>query len=521
MTDIMRIRNQPNASFNTAFFFSLRICLLLISMLILLPLKQVQAQTYKSAEKVPNPKNTGTGYVSDAEGFLDQSHTDSLNNLLATIDQKTGVETAVVIISDFDLNDDSYEFATRLFRKWGIGKKGVDNGLLLFIVIGRRQYQFITGYGLEGLLPDAALKTIGEQTLVPAFKNQNYGNGILSTMKIISQYLQQPANHKELNTLLAKQTTESAAIPVKAFWLIGITILALIAGRQISRYKSTLPKAKKSTSNIYADVLEWTVIVLIVLIGLFAAFVVFSGNIANASVGFFAVFPAIYNLFIVVYFFLAHLNVLSHIRKSYNDDLNFTGAVLSFYKRTWWHLLLSPITVVFMVIEIWRSKKIQSRLSPLIDADGQPMNRINRDEVEKSNSYLSEGQQKEEQVGSQVYDIWTGADVQAAKLVQHPGYNFDEFDLCPQCKFRTFTKPIEIPIKAATITHQGKAKRVCICRNCKHEKFIAEVTLAMLVQPSSSSSSGSSGRSSSSSSSSSSGSWGGGRTGGGGAGGSW
>jgi uncharacterized protein len=49
------------------------------------------------------------------------------------------------------------------------------------------------------LLPDAALSKIGESVLVPAFKEQAYGRGIINAMQIISQYLQQPVNKKELN----------------------------------------------------------------------------------------------------------------------------------------------------------------------------------------------------------------------------------------------------------------------------------------------------------------------------------
>ena len=483
---------------------------------------QLRAQTYKTADEVPDPKDAGTGYITDAVGVLNATQTDSLNSLLKTLDQKTGVEAAVVVIDDFDSNDNDFDFATRIFRKWGIGKNSADNGLLLLVVTGRRQYRFITGYGLEGLLPDADLKTIGEHTLVPAFKQQNYGDGIISAANVIKQYLQQPANKKELTTLLAKQAAPaSAPIPDAVFWLAGIGVLAFAGGWQISKIKSAIPNAVRHATNLYADVSGWCFLIIIAAVVLLAIVIFFFGNLSAVIPAFIAALPVLLALSVVLYFFFAHLSVLSHLRKFYTDDLNFTGAVKTFYKKVWWQALLSPLTLLFMLIEFWRSKQVTARLLPPADSGGKPMKRIDRDDKEQGSKHLSAGQLKEEQLGSQVYDVWMNAATQTVKLVQNPGYNFDDFTLCPECGFRTLTEPIQISLQKATYTRQGKAKRVKICRNCKHEIFVEEVTLPMLVQSSSSSSSAGAGSSSSSSPSSSSGSWGGGRTGGGGAGGSW
>jgi len=152
------------------------------------------------------------------------------------------------------------------------------------------------------------------------------------------------------------------------------------------------------------------------------------------------------------------------------------------------------------------------------------MKRLDRDSAYNISDYLSLGQQKEEETGSLVYDICISTDKKDIKVIFNEGYHFDDFDVCPSCGFRTYTKPIEVTIERATYTHAGKAKRARLCRNCNHEQLIEFITLAMLVRTtSSSSSSGSSSSSSGSggSSSSSSGSWGGGSTGGGGTGGRW
>jgi uncharacterized protein len=168
---------------------------------------------------------------------------------------------------------------------------------------------------------------------------------------------------------------------------------------------------------------------------------------------------------------------------------------------------------------------LKKRTKPLTDQKGNLMKRVDRDSAYNINDYLSTGHQKEEESGSLMYDIWTGADTIDIKLVPNEGYHYNDFEVCPSCAFRTYTKPIEITIASATYTHAGKAKRVRICRNCNHEQFIEFIALDMLVRSTSSSSSSGSGSSSSSGSggggSSSTASWGGGSTGGGGAGGRW
>ncbi len=484
-----------------------------------------QTDVYQSVKDIPNPKNEGGGYISDPQGILNGNQKDSLNALLDTLDQNTGVEAAVVIINDFNPNTDDFTFATDLFRAWGIGKRQADNGLLLFISINRRQYRFITGYGVEGLLPDGDLKTIGERILVPAFKQQKYGDGIINTINIIVRYLQQPANKRELNTLLAKSVPQhspgaNSGFSAKAIRLIVALLLWAFAVWQIHEIKSKIPKSSKLRANLYTDVSGWVAMVLIGFVVLVGIILFFSGHVMHAL----SVFVSIYTFFgytwIWLYLFFAHLNVLSRMRRHYQDDVNFTDAVKQFYKQTWWHLLLSPLTVIFLLVEFFRANRLKKRMTPLLDDQGNAMQRLDRDQPVKIEDYLSAGQQNEEQIGSLVYDIWMSPSNPKPKLIPHPGYEYSHFDQCPKCGFRTLSQPVKITLRRATYTHSGEAKRINLCRYCNFEKFIETIILARLTQSSGSSSSSSNSGSSSSSSSSSS-SWGGGSTGGGGAGGSW
>jgi uncharacterized protein len=76
-----------------------------------------------------------------------------------------------------------------LFRKWGIGTKK-NNGILVLVSTDptRRRANITTGYGMEGVLPDMICKRIIDYQLVPNFKKKAYYDGLLATVKKISQH---------------------------------------------------------------------------------------------------------------------------------------------------------------------------------------------------------------------------------------------------------------------------------------------------------------------------------------------
>ncbi len=476
-----------------------------------------KAQTYSSVEDVPNPKELGTGYVTDPAGLLPQPEIDSLNYLLTELNRKTGVETAVVLVQDFREDEDAFQFATDLFRHWGIGKYKSDNGLLLFIASNRRQYRFVTGYGLEGLLPDATLKAIGERILVPSFQKEHYGEGVMNTIRTITSYLQQPENQKELNQLLAQYELKSTTNTTALFIFLGFVIAYGLAAWQVSTFKK--PLASPSTPNRYLEVAGLVAFALVGFGILLLVIFFFAGTFNGLLLHFSEALPHLMYVLTSFALFFNHLSVLSNLRQRYKDDYNFLEAEQHFYQRVWWQSLIWPLTAVYLVIEKIRYQKSTSRFTPPLDTVGNPMNRLNRDDHSEAARHLSGGQLQEEKMNSQVYDIWEGSDGEV-KVLPNPSDTYDRHLNCPACGFRTMSEPINIPIVKAMVQSQGKAKRVRLCRHCKHEEFIEQVVTPMRTKSDSSSSSSSSSASSSSSSSSSS-SWGGGNTGGGGAGGSW
>ncbi len=155
-----------------------------------------QAQEQYTVANLPNPKDTGSGYVSDPDGFLSVTEKASINQICAKIEQKSSAQVAVVLVNSIG-NENPKMFATALFNKWGIGQAGADNGLLILSVMDQRRTEFETGYGMEAVLPDIYCYRIGMQVLVPYFKEEQYGAGLLATLENIQRILDDPSTIEE------------------------------------------------------------------------------------------------------------------------------------------------------------------------------------------------------------------------------------------------------------------------------------------------------------------------------------
>lgn len=141
----------------------------------------VSAQIEKVIPKRPNPPKL----VNDFTGTLTDYQVLALENKLVAFNDSTSNQVTVVIINstgDYAID----EVALELGRKWGVGNKDKNNGIVLLIAKNDRKMTIQVGYGLEGALPDITAKSIIDHEIKPAFKENNYYRGIdLGTDAII------------------------------------------------------------------------------------------------------------------------------------------------------------------------------------------------------------------------------------------------------------------------------------------------------------------------------------------------
>ncbi len=124
----------------------------------------------------PLPDNP-PGHVVDLAEVIPTGQQQDLERLLTTLERKTTAQMVILTIESLD-GPDINSFSLQTAEKWKIGQKGKDNGLLFVVAVRDRKYRFEVGYGLESVLPDSLLGTLGRQVLVPYFRQGQYGSGI-------------------------------------------------------------------------------------------------------------------------------------------------------------------------------------------------------------------------------------------------------------------------------------------------------------------------------------------------------
>jgi uncharacterized protein len=125
-------------------------------------------------------------YVEDRAGVIDPTTAESLNAILAELEQKTGSQYIVLTVQTTGPLTIE-QFAVELAQKWRLGQKNRDNGLLFVLAASDRKYRFEVGYGLEDVVPDQYCGRIARRLLVPHLKKGDYGRGIYEANAAVAQ----------------------------------------------------------------------------------------------------------------------------------------------------------------------------------------------------------------------------------------------------------------------------------------------------------------------------------------------
>ncbi|MBI6567620.1 YgcG family protein [Pseudomonas synxantha] len=115
--------------------------------------------------------------VIDLTNTLDSTTTQRLKNQLAELEQRKGAQVAVLLVPTTG-SDGIEDYANQLFRAWKLGRKDVDDGILLVVAKDDRKVRIEVGYGLEGIVTDLLAHRIIEERITPAFRQGDFAGGI-------------------------------------------------------------------------------------------------------------------------------------------------------------------------------------------------------------------------------------------------------------------------------------------------------------------------------------------------------
>jgi uncharacterized protein len=145
--------------------------------------------TVIGAQQYPKPR----GWVNDFAQVVSPEYESKLTSLITEVKTKTGAEIAIVTIPT--TKPESIEgYAVELFERWGVGKKGEDNGVLVVAAIEDRKLRIEVGYGLEGVLPDGLCGQIIRDVLTPNFRQGNFGKGLFIAGTVIASRIAKESN---------------------------------------------------------------------------------------------------------------------------------------------------------------------------------------------------------------------------------------------------------------------------------------------------------------------------------------
>jgi uncharacterized protein len=131
---------------------------------------------------IPQPQ----GFVTDLAGVIPADSRARMEQTIRALKEKTGSEIAVLTVPTTEPLDD-FSYAMRIADAWKVGRKGDDTGVLILVATKDRKLRILTGYGIEGILPDGLVGAIQDRDIVPAFRAGRIGEGLERGVATIAQ----------------------------------------------------------------------------------------------------------------------------------------------------------------------------------------------------------------------------------------------------------------------------------------------------------------------------------------------
>ena len=188
----------------------------LFLMISLLSVPNIEAVNY------PEPG----GHVNDYAGVMAVSAKRQLESALRVVKEQTGAEIAVVTVKDMG-GLDVETYAVELMKKWGVGSKKLDDGILILVAMEERKWRIEVGYGLEPIITDAEAGQIGSSIMAPYLTKGDFSTGLTQGALYIASAIAEEKGVK-LSVAPSRQVPDRRRSSNRGFPIINMIVIMVV-----------------------------------------------------------------------------------------------------------------------------------------------------------------------------------------------------------------------------------------------------------------------------------------------------
>ena len=178
--------------------------------------------------------------VTDLTGTLTAQQTRQLESQLAALEQRKDAQVVVLMLPTTQ-PEDITDYATRVFDQWKIGRKNVDDGVLVVVAKDDHRAMIETGYGLEGAIPDAAASRIIREYMSPKFRVGDFYGGLNDAVGALTKLI----DGEPLPPSLQEPQRDRGGVAHGHDWFTGLVVawIVLVWARGLFARVPRLPRA--------------------------------------------------------------------------------------------------------------------------------------------------------------------------------------------------------------------------------------------------------------------------------------
>ena len=178
---------------------------------------------------VHNPRETNSSWVADPAHHIGKFTVQSIDAIIDKLDREKSIEMAVVVLDSLDGLEPA-DAALLLHRRWGVGKRQRDNGVVFLWSPKLRRTYVSVGYGLEGVLPDARVGRILDEWVLPGFRANNFDGAMLQGVQKLADAAREETAWRPEGITPGRVTSAVKGRGNGVWFLVPLGVLVLVGG---------------------------------------------------------------------------------------------------------------------------------------------------------------------------------------------------------------------------------------------------------------------------------------------------